>query len=75
MLIQHRCNPLNHFGMVAWAPWVFSDFRSKNLTKNVSQSKHLQLWYPETDIFTNFFLSYIWSKIGALDLLELPNKY
>ena len=51
---------------------MFSDFRSKNLTKNVCQSKHLQVWIPRTSIFTNFFLSCTWSQIGALDVLELP---
>ena len=77
MLIQHRYNPWNYFGMVAWASWAISDFSSKTSPKNVVHSNHLKVGKlardRRTSIFNNFFHSYTRSQFGAFLAIQLPN--
>ena len=74
-LIQHRCYPRNHSGIVAWTQCGFPDFRSKHVAENVIHYNHLQLRNLRSSKMQNFFLFCTRSQMGALDLLELPNNH
>ena len=75
MLIQHRCYPRNHSGIVNWTQCGFLDFRSKHAAENVVHSKHLQLRNLRSPKMPNFFLFCTRSQMGALDVLEVPNNH